>query len=339
MTDPTIKQEPDFWHRLGITTDGIYEGLINGVAAFGYAVDAVDNAPRILNLLPGEQGFSTISDGDPFMGQKHIQRSLTAAYNGYNDVIDYDVPQPVDLTDHVLHLGGEVAGGLAVAGSTHMAIQSSAAATNALKVTGAAATTIQETSVLGYAHDIGRTAWHGAWTIAKLPYQAIKLAFATAATGTAVVATGAAVDLGFNNGDISEMAVRKGAGFVAEKGGEIAGNILGIPDIGKAFNDVAPESVKEIFKDAMEYMGEHQELAKWGSFAVTLMVGNATLKAFLGDGLMGSVTSLAVASMLAWGISEMFEEKALAYAQAQKDETATITTDAVPAAPAPDMTM
>lgn len=101
---------PGIGHRVSNFIEGLYDGAIDVIALPGYAVDAVNHAPMILNVLPGDQGFSTFSDR-PFLGHDMIRDSLKGAHNAYKDAVGVETPQILDGTDQALRVGGELAGG------------------------------------------------------------------------------------------------------------------------------------------------------------------------------------------------------------------------------------
>lgn len=96
-----------------------FGGQMTGVAAgintslstlLGLPVDAINNSPRLLNLLPGEQGFTTVVDR-PFLGSESIRGGMNAlGVTTYEDVNDL----PPDYRP--AGYAGEVIGGGAALG-------------------------------------------------------------------------------------------------------------------------------------------------------------------------------------------------------------------------------
>lgn len=107
--DTPAEEDVTWSHRFSVGMEGLYDGLITGVSAVGYVVDAVNYAPSILNVLPGEQGFSNFSDR-PFLGHEMIYDTLNGGYEGYKDLTGIETPELVDVTDHIVYGTGYVAG-------------------------------------------------------------------------------------------------------------------------------------------------------------------------------------------------------------------------------------
>ncbi len=303
---------PDVWHRLGITTDGVYQGLIGILSAPGLLVDAANNAPRILNILPGDQGFGPITD-DPFLGSSQIRRGLTGLYNGYNDLTGVEVPETVDMTDHLLHLGGRVAGSAAASGGGAAVIGNSSMLSGAMRGAAGSLTNIQDSRLIATAGGMAARIIRPVWWAMKNPVTAFN-----AATGLAI--TGTAADLTLNDGRISGAVAGAAVDTAVER-------VTGFEGIGDAWERVAPEPLKDGLDDVMDFLAENPALAKWGSFGLALMAGNSLLShlvpAIPGRGLL----SLALAGAIAWGLSEALERTVLSR------ETA----PPAPAAPVPAM--
>jgi hypothetical protein len=110
--EPEAEQERGWSHRIGVFGEGIYDGGIAAISSLGLAVDAVNHAPRVLNLLPGVENFGPITER-PFLGSTMIRENLTGAHDAYKDAVlpgGAETFAPVDLTDHFLYAGGQATG-------------------------------------------------------------------------------------------------------------------------------------------------------------------------------------------------------------------------------------
>jgi len=87
--------------KAGATLKGVNVGLADIVGA---PVDLLNQAPRLGNLLPGEQGFQPISD-NPVGGSQSIRNTMSNLFDiGYKDVTDLPADQ------RPFAVGGEVVG-------------------------------------------------------------------------------------------------------------------------------------------------------------------------------------------------------------------------------------
>tara|TARA_R100000808_G_scaffold8283_1_gene23589 strand:- start:1275 stop:3986 length:2712 start_codon:yes stop_codon:yes gene_type:complete len=87
--------------KAGATLKGFNVGLADIIGA---PVDLLNQAPRLLNLLPGEQGFQPISD-NPVGGSQSIRNTMSNLFDiGYKDVTDLPADQ------RPFAVGGEVVG-------------------------------------------------------------------------------------------------------------------------------------------------------------------------------------------------------------------------------------
>lgn len=87
--------------KAGATLKGVNVGLADIVGA---PVDLLNQAPRLLNLLPGEQGFQPISQ-NPVGGSQSIRNTMSNLFDiGYKDVTDLPADQ------RPFAVGGEVVG-------------------------------------------------------------------------------------------------------------------------------------------------------------------------------------------------------------------------------------
>lgn len=300
MADDNQATSVDTAHRVSVGIDGIYQGIINTLALPGYLVDAANHAPTVLNILPGEQGFSTFSD-DPFLGSGQIRSGLTSLYQGYNDVAGVTVPQRVDTLDGLIGMGGEVAGGALVAGGLSLAAGSSPVLANGIRTVASGTTVVQQSPATGYVLGGLKGAARSAWWAATHPVTAFN-----ALTGLAI--TGSAVDMTLNDGNLTGAAV----GAVTNKAVE---SVTGYESLSAVWRENAPQEMQDMLVSFMEFMGENPMLAKWGSFGFALVTGNALIEKMTGNMPFGGLASLALAGAMAWGISEMFTNKALAFAQ------------------------
>ncbi len=156
-------------HRVIIGLDAVYENLIDLVSLPGYAVDGMNNLPRLLNLIPGVDGFGPMTDR-PFLGSEFIRDNLTAGYEGYLALGGAERPVAIDDTDMMIQTGVSYAvngtaivlssGGYAAlrlgGAATATAIETTTATGTLLTRTAAAATTPE--AVLGSLGTIGFTA-------------------------------------------------------------------------------------------------------------------------------------------------------------------------------------
>lgn len=182
MADNT-KESPGFLHRMGITTDGIYQGVIKMASGAGVAVDLINSGLKATGL--------PMSD-NPVGGSKWIKGSLTSAYNSYNNTIGYEPPKAVDKVDRVLHATGDLVGQVAVP------VAATVSAANAVRTTSAVVTTTKDvinssknaygysnsisdaTGAADYARSLGSAASSGIKTTVSL-----QPAFAVSAAGVA----------------------------------------------------------------------------------------------------------------------------------------------------------
>tara|TARA_Y100001972_G_scaffold75104_1_gene91291 strand:+ start:1350 stop:4010 length:2661 start_codon:yes stop_codon:yes gene_type:complete len=74
---------------LGERVEGTGRGINVGLAdVLGAPVDAINQLPRLLNLLPGEQGFGPITES-PVGGSQSIRNAMTNLFDlGYRDIQD-----------------------------------------------------------------------------------------------------------------------------------------------------------------------------------------------------------------------------------------------------------
>ena len=87
--------------KAGASLKGFNVGLADIIGA---PVDLLNQAPRLLNLLPGEQGFQPISD-NPVGGSQSIRNTMSNLFDiGYKDVTDLPADQ------RPFAVGGEVVG-------------------------------------------------------------------------------------------------------------------------------------------------------------------------------------------------------------------------------------
>jgi|GEM_PF-5474103 hypothetical protein len=128
MADNT-KESPGFLHRMGVTTDGVYQGVIKMASGVGVAVDAINSGMKAAGL--------PMSD-NPVGGSKWIKGNLTSAYNSYNNAIGYEPPKAVDRVDRVLHATGDLVGQVAVP------VAATVAAANTVRATSATVTTTKD---------------------------------------------------------------------------------------------------------------------------------------------------------------------------------------------------
>lgn len=98
-------ENPGLAHRIGIGTDGFYQGVIKMAAAPGIAVDILNAGIKAVGL-PASQ--------NPVGGNKWIKEKLTTAYEGYNNLAGVTVPKPVDKTDVLIHGAADLAGQIAI---------------------------------------------------------------------------------------------------------------------------------------------------------------------------------------------------------------------------------
>ena len=87
--------------KAGATLKGFNVGAVADIV--GAPVDLLNQAPRLLNLLPGEQGFQPISD-NPVGGSQSIRNTLNLFDIGYKNVEDLPADQ------RPFAVGGEVVG-------------------------------------------------------------------------------------------------------------------------------------------------------------------------------------------------------------------------------------
>ncbi|MBU0799554.1 MAG: hypothetical protein KKA05_00985 [Alphaproteobacteria bacterium] len=110
--EPEAEQDLGWAHRIGVFGEGIYDGGITAISGLGLAVDAVNHAPRLLNLLPYVDDVGPMTER-PFLGSTMIRENLTGAHDAYKDLTlsnGAETFAPVDLTDHFLYAGGQVTG-------------------------------------------------------------------------------------------------------------------------------------------------------------------------------------------------------------------------------------
>lgn len=122
MTDNTAENQTGWTHRLTVAGEYLNRGMINTVSALGYVVDGVNHSPRLLNAIPGVEGFTPMSDR-PFLGSAMIYDNLAGGYGAYKDVMGVQTPELKDGTDRAIAGVAELAGGFVVpmgglAGST-----------------------------------------------------------------------------------------------------------------------------------------------------------------------------------------------------------------------------
>lgn len=122
MGDTPKQESPGLAHRIGVTTDGVYQGLIKMGSGVGIAVDAINKGLQVVGVPVSEK---------PVGGSTWIKEKLTGAYDGYNKVAGVTVPKPVDKTDVVLHAVGDIVGQTAI--PIAAAVSKPAAAVTGLK--------------------------------------------------------------------------------------------------------------------------------------------------------------------------------------------------------------
>lgn len=89
-------------NKIGSVGRGLNVGFFSDIA--GAPVDLMNQAPRLLNLLPGEQGFKPFSE-NPFMGSQNIRNMMKDYLDlGYKDI--KDLPKG----ERPFAVGGEVVG-------------------------------------------------------------------------------------------------------------------------------------------------------------------------------------------------------------------------------------
>jgi len=308
QADETATDEQGgFGHYGMLSIDGLYDGLIAVASTPGLIVDAVNQAPRILNILPGEQGFTAFSD-DPFLGSAQIHDGLTSLHHGYNDVAGVVVPERETTLDNLAYGAGYVGGAVittagvgvattaltAPATGLPLAAQSSFLSTPAGSAVNAATNAVTSTVSGGL---------RGSWWAVTHPMQATFAA-------TAVGGTASAIDIAANEGrltsEAAEAVVTGAVDLVASGADALAERFIG-SSISEAFNNHAPDWMQDTFESIVEAARENPEIAQWGSLGAAFLISNALLGGFAGDSIMGQIVALAVSAFIAWGVGEFVE--------------------------------
>jgi hypothetical protein len=312
-TPSALDTAPDLHHRFAVAADSLYKGTINALSLPGYAVDAVNNAPRLF-------GYEKLSE-HPFMGSESIHNGLTAAYDAFNHFIGNAPPEKADATDEVIGFVGEQAPSLLAGGAALKSLTAPAAGAELLAATpGTAAKTL------------GKGALNTAWTVAKHPFRTMQAA--AGLTTTAVVG-----DLALNDG----RATGWGLGKLFDSAVHA---VTGDASFSDAWDHNAPEGLKQVGDTFMGFAKDNPEIAKWGSFALALLGGNAVfgkvIGSILGDNPLSALLSLAVAALAGWKMSDSFSAAAQNYtphankpAAALKAEDKPETKRVIAPAPAP----
>lgn len=112
---PTTSAAPESgWRRrLDIVGEYMTRGAITALSTPGLIVDAVNNAPRVLNIVPGVDGMTALS-ANPFGGSAMIKNALTGAHSAYKDVTGIETPQPQTMGEKALAATAELAGTVAL---------------------------------------------------------------------------------------------------------------------------------------------------------------------------------------------------------------------------------
>ncbi len=144
----------------------------------------------------------------------------------------------------------------------------------------------------------------GAWAVTS--GTAKTAMFVGGVANTAVIGGGAAIgaDVAFNDARISGGLLSGAFNWGVEK-------VTGHAGVGAAWEAMAPEGAKQALSGFMVFMGEHPELAKWASFGLALLLGNGLIGGLVGDNPIMGLAGLAIAGMIAWGLSEKFKGAAL----------------------------
>lgn len=287
MTDETTIPEEEtntFYRYAMIGIDGVYDGMIAGVSSLGYVVDAANHLPMVLNVLPGEQGFSTFHDR-PFLGSEFIYDNLTGGMDAYQDTMGIVVPEPVTLSEHLVHGTGEAVGLAttvvatgAVLGAANTALvggETVAVVNTATKVSPitSAFTAVVENPVV----QAGTNA--ATYIGSQIASLAGRFAIANPLL-TSGLAAGA--DITFNDGRIVTPVAKSGVNYLAESFG-----------LGTIFRDSSdPDS--DIVPGPANLYGLVDDPAKTAAMLGVVLATNSILNNFLG-GTLGLIASIAIA--------------------------------------------
>jgi hypothetical protein len=289
----------DLHHRFGVAIDGLYKGAINALSMPGYIADGINNAPRIF-------GYEKISE-HPFMGSESIHNGLSSAYKAYNNFLGVKPPERIDLTDKAIGFIAEEAPSVAVGGA---ALKIASSTVTGAKVATEVAQIAQSPAVgstisngSGLLGRLGRGSLSAAWSIAKHPIR-------TAQAAVGVTTTAAVADLAVNDGNITGWGIRK-------LFNKAVSAVTGDSDIASAWDNNAPEGLKQFGDSFMGFAKDNPGIAKWGSFALGMLGGNAVFgkifSSILGDNPLAALLALAVAALAAWKMSDSFSAAAQGY--------------------------
>jgi hypothetical protein len=132
----------------------------------------------------------------------------------------------------------------------------------------------------------------------------------TVQAAVGVTTTAAVADLAVNDGNITGWGIRK-------LFNKAVSTVTGDADLSSAWDNNAPEGLKQFGDSFMGFAKDNPEIAKWGSFALAMLGGNAVFgKIFgsiLGDNPLTALLALAVAALAAWKMSDSFSSAAQNY--------------------------
>lgn len=282
MTDETTTPEEEtntVYRYAMIGVDGVYNGLINGVSSLGYVVDAANHLPMVLNVLPGEQNFTTFHDR-PFLGHDFIYDNLTGGMDLYKDTMGIVVPEPVTTSEHFAYGTGQAiglattvvaAGPIAGAAETALVGGETVAAVNAAtKVSPltSAFTAVTESPITRFAGDAVK--WTGSL--------AGRFALSNPLITTGLVA---GADVAYNDGNIVTPIAKSAVNAVTERMG-----------IGTVFGNSADPNAAE--PGIANLYGLANDPAKVGGMLAVIFGMNSILNNMLGNTL-GLIVSTAIA--------------------------------------------
>lgn len=287
MTDQTTTPEEEtntLYRYWMIGLDGVYDGMITGVSSLGYVVDAANHLPTVLNVLPGEQGFSTFHDR-PFLGNQFIYENLTGGMDAYKDTMGIVVPDPVTTSEHFVHGTGEAVGlatTVVAAGPVIGAANSALVGGGEVAMAANAATKVSPVTSIFTAVTESPMAQSG---FNALQYIGGKTASLVSrfAIANPLLSTGllAGADVAYNDGNIVTPIAKSGANYVAEKFG-----------IGTIFTDSSnPDAV---VPGPANLYGFANDPAKTAGMLAVMFTANSLLNNYLGNAL-GLIAGLAIA--------------------------------------------
>lgn len=313
MTDETATPQEEeqswFWRGLGVVGEGVYDGAIMAVSSVGLVVDAVNHAPRLVNVIPGVDGVGPISDR-PFLGSTMIRESLTGAHDAYKDLVlpgGATMFDPQTPGEHVLYGAGYVGGaalGSVGTGATLAATREAlmggtalAQSFNTARVAAGGQSVIPNMTPMSIVNNAGGAALD------------VTTSFTRSAAGHAlgfsarhpILATGAltAADIAYNDGRVS--------GALAETAGNAITERIGL---GPVFGDSARDPAQD---------GWFDDPTKLAGMVTSFFAANALLGGMFGDGGIGKIFGVLLVGALVLAFNGQIGEMSHSVANTVRD--------------------